>query len=265
MSKEVTHVISDTPESKFPSSAQSCGVGPPSPWTPTQTPSPATSTSAVDSDRRNRAPLSSRAEAILAKVKNSSSRANTSASVLETAKRLNCQIWSLAKTLQWLTKFKVKFGSVKVSSRAPENKLEKKRLVPPSIKLENETPNWTRPVYLELKSWPELRFDGRPGSSPFSVPSHSKQKTKQKISKRLVVDREETTDTASKAIKKEEKAACAAQKKKAAGFCEICNINYSELEKHLGTSQHQQFVSEHSNWIEVDQLCVENISQFPMM
>ncbi len=257
LSKEVTHVISDTPESKFPVS-QGGAVGPPSPWTPTQTPSPATSTSALDSDRRkcSTAPPS-RAETILSRVRNSGSRLTNSNSVLETAKKLNCQIWSLAKTLQWLTKFKAKYGSVKVSSRKTETRVEKKTLLPPALKLENEA-QLTRPNYLELKAWPVLRFDGRPGSSPYSIPSSSKQKVK-KLAKRLDVDREENQATA-KVPRKEEKQSCSAQKKKTSGFCEICNINFSELEKHLVTTQHQEFVFEQANWTEVDQFCIDNFS-----
>ena len=255
LSREVTHVISDTPESKFPTSQTQCPVGPPSPWTPTQTPSPATSTSAVDSERR-KCPLTappSRAEAILAKVRNTGkAKSTTTGSVLEAAKKFNCQLWTLSKTLQWLTKFKVKYGSSKANSSSrsgSEIKVEKKHLIAPAIKLENEANN-TRPVYLELKSWPVLRFDGRPGSSPFSIPSSSKQKVK-KLAKRLDVDRDEPLV---KTAKKEEKQSCA-QKKKTSGFCEICNTNFSELEKHLSTNQHQQFVVDQTNWTEVDQFC----------
>ena len=173
-----------------------------------------------------------------------------SSSVLDLAKRLNCQIWSVNKTLQWLEKFRAKYGSSKSSSRKPEAKVEKKYLISPVIKIENEAGN-TRPVYLELRSWPELRFDGRPGSSPFSVPSSSKHKNK-KLSKRLDVDREEPV---TKVPKKEEKQVCSSAKKKTSGFCEICNVNYSELEKHLVTNQHQQFVVDLQNWTEVDDFC----------
>jgi len=248
LSKEVTHVISDTPESKFPTSHSS--LGPPSPWTPSQTPSPATSTSAVDSEKR-RCPTAppSRAEAILAKVRNSSAKLINSGAVLETAKRLNCQIWSLSKTLQWLEKFRAKYGSSRSSRKPVEARVERKALISPSIKLENEANN-TRPVHQELRAWPELRFDGRPGSSPYSTPSNSRHKNK-KLSKRLDKDKEETPK---KVTKNEEKQSTSTQKKKASGFCEICNLNFSDLEKHLVTSQHQQFIADQLNWTEVDEL-----------
>jgi len=259
LSKEVTHVISDSPEWKFPSAA--CTAGPPSPWTPTQTPSPATSTSVDSADRRRcvTAP-NSRAEAILAKVKGSGSRLPSSSSVLDTARRLNCQIWSQAKTLAWLAKFKSKYGSIKPSSltKDKEGKSDSKAqrvLASPCIKLENEVKN-TRPVYQELKQWPVLYFDGRPGSSPFSVPS-CKQKTK-KLAKRLDVQREQPVK---KVVKKEDKPVCPVKKRTTGGFCEICNKNFSELERHLATEQHTQFVTEQENWAEVDQCIQASLSQ----
>jgi len=256
LSKEVTHVISDSPEWKFPVSTAACTAGPPSPWTPTQTPSPATSTSVDSADRRRcvTAP-NSRAEAILAKVKGSGSRVASSSSVLDTARRLNCQIWSQAKTLAWLAKFKSKYGNIKSSSKDREGRSDtKKVLTSPCIKLENEVKN-TRPVYQELKQWPVLYFDGRPGSSPFSVPS-CKQKTK-KLAKRLDVQREQPVK---KVVKKEEKPACPV-KKRSGGFCEICNKNFSELERHLTTEQHIQFVTDQENWAEVDQCVQATLSQ----
>lgn len=143
-------------------------------------------------------------------------------------------------------------GSLKKGQKSSEKVEQKRQLVAPCIKLESTDCN-TRPVFLELKSWPVLRFDGRPGSSPFSTPTNSKQKVK-KLAKRLDVDKEEQPTP--KTHKKEEKQACAAaSKRRTGGFCEICNVNYSELEKHLVTSQHQQFVGDQSNWSEVDQFC----------
>jgi len=260
LSKEVTHVISDCPEWKFPTSTTPCPAGPPSPWTPTQTPSPATSTSVDSADRRRCVTgPNSRAEAILAKVKGAGNKVPSSSSVLDTARRLQCEIWSQNKTLAWLAKFKSKYGSTKPSttlgsSRDREGRGDGKAqrlLASPSIKLENEVKN-TRPVYQELKQWPALYFDGRPGSSPFSVPS-CKQKTK-KLAKRLDVQREQPVK---KVVKKEDKQACHVKKRNSGGFCEICNKNFSELERHLATEQHSQFVSEQGNWAEVDQ-CMHN-------
>ena len=249
----MTHVITDAPLSQLPGS-QSSVAGPPSPWTPTQTPSPATPSSAFDSERRRGAPQS-RAEAILSRVRNC--RVNSGGSVLETAKRLNCQIWALNKTLPWLAKCKAKYGPLKKGSKPTEQAEIKRPLVAPVIKLESLVSN-TRPVVLELKSWPELRFDGRPGSSPFSTPSSSKPRVK-KQTKRLEVEKEKE-EVSPRVSKKEEKQTCGGHKRRTGGFCEICNINYSELEKHLVTKQHQLFVIDQNNWSDVDIICSFNIS-----
>ena len=235
--------------------------GPPSPWTPAQTPSPATSTSTLDSDRRRHVP-STRAEVILARAKNSGSVVASSNSVLAKARRLGIKnLWSLEKTLVWLTKFKAKAQAqareLSLRGSRTEPRVEKNVLQHPAIKLESEA-NLTRPYTLELKTWPLLRVDGRPGSSPYSIPSSSKHK--QKLAKRLDVDRDENRATVKVIPRKEEKQSPPAQKKKTNGFCEICNSNYSDLEKHLATAEHQLFVSDTSNWAEVDQLCIDNFS-----
>jgi len=261
LSKEVTHVISDCPEWKFPTTTTPCPAGPPSPWTPTQTPSPATSTSVDSADRRRCVTgPNSRAEAILSKVKGTTSKVPSSSSVLDTARRLNIEIWSQNKTLVWLAKFKSKYGSTKptTSNCNKDGRGDSKSqrvLTSPSIKLENEVKN-TRPVYQELKQWPVLYFDGRPGSSPFSVPS-CKQKTK-KLAKRLDVQREPPVK---KVVKKEDKQLCQVKKRNTGGFCEICNKNFSELERHLSTEQHLQFISDQENWAELDQCMRTSFNQ----
>ena len=167
----VTHVISDNPDI-LSTNSQGLPVGPPSPWTPSQTPSPATSTSNIDStDRRNRptAP-NSRAEAIRAKAR--TARSDSTVTVVDKARRFGIKegnIWSLSKTTQWLLKYKATYGLPKVSGNKEKSRSEKKQLITPAVKLEGEN-NSGRPVYKELSSWPVLRFDGKPGSSPFSLP-----------------------------------------------------------------------------------------------
>lgn len=115
-----------------------------------------------------------------------------------------------------------------------------RQLVGPCIKLESSA-NTGKPLFAELKSWPSLHFDGRPGSSPFSVPS-TRQKNK-KLAKRLDVQLEPSVVRKKEDVK--EKA------KKTGGFCEICNASFSSLEAHLVTDLHASFVSCSSNWAEV--------------
>jgi len=257
-SKEATHLISDCPLSEYPQATST--AGPPSPWTPTQSPSPATPSSAVGgscNDRTRRSACGpsagSRAEVILSKARPQSKpciggASNSSRQVLETALRLKIQVWSYQKTLAWLQKFKDKYGTLSKTAGKVRHQSEsrnKRLLTNPCLKLQSSVRN-LRPVFAELKSWPSLYFDGRSGSCPFTVPS-SRSKSR-KLSKRLDLERDVTNN---KSAKKDTKTS-AAVKKKTSGFCEICSLNYSDLEQHLATEQHSKFVNNADNWKELD-------------
>ena len=168
-------------------------------------------------------------------------------SLLEKAVQLGVQIWSLAKTLAWLAKFRAKYGPhshlrSSDSARSKSSQRTTRPLTAPCIKLES-TAATTRPIFAELKAWPSLHFDGRPGSSPFSVPS-SRQRNK-KLAKRLDLQLEP-----SQSVRRKEETA-AAKVKKTGGFCEICNTSFSSLEAHLVTELHAGFVNSNDNWQEV--------------
>ena len=230
--------------------SQGLPIGPPSPWTPSQTPSPATSTSAIDSTDRRKCPTApnSRAEAIRARAR-TSARSDSSATVLDKARRLGISdknIWSLTKTLQWLLKHKTKHGLSKGSGSKEKSRSEKKQLISPAIKLEDEN-GLSRPVYKELTSWPVLRFDGKAGCSPFSLPSNSKPRTR-KFARRVGIDQADN-NLKKKVEKKEVKKV---RKSKSSGFCEICNTNFSQFENHLESQQHKDFVDNSSNWSNID-------------
>ena len=126
----------------------------------------------------------------------------------------------------------------------------KKVLHQPAIKLECEA-NLTKPSALELNAWPLLRLDGRPGSSPYSIPHSFRTAYNQPH-----VDRKENHSTI---IARKEEKQNPAPKRKKKGFCEICNYDYSDLEKHLATTEHKQLLSE-QDWAEVDQFCIDNFS-----
>jgi len=234
-SAQATHVITDLPEEQIPtaSSSQSgsnLGPAPLSPWTP----SPVTPATPISNRRLG---PSSRAEAILSKVKQTAKVVNT---VLEKAVQLQIQIWSYSKILAWLQKYHLKVG--RHHQRYSDSKLKAsglKTLVSPCIKLESAVES-SKPYFFELKSWPSLHFEGRPGSSPFSS-SAARAKTK-KLAKRLDISTE---------IKKKEEAP--PKPKRTRGFCEICNENFEGLELHLATESHVNFVNAASNWTEVDQ------------
>jgi len=232
-SSQATHVITDLPEEQIPTassqSGSNLGPAPLSPWTP----SPVTSTPISN----RRLGPSSRAEAILSKVKQTAKVVNT---VLEKAVQLQIQIWSYTKILAWLQKYHLKVG--RHHQRQSDSKVKVSGLKPlasPCIKLES-TDASSKPYYFELKSWPTLHFEGRPGSSPFSS-SGARAKTK-KLAKRL--------DIIPEPKKKEE---APPKPKRTRGFCEICNENFEGLELHLATDRHVNFVNAPSNWTEVDQ------------
>ena len=245
-------MISDNPDIPL---AHSQALGPPSPWTPSQTPSPATSTSTIDSTDRRKCPTApnSRAEAILAKARTPIGIGHsTSGSVVEKAQRLGIKnIWSLSKTVQWLLKYKTKYGFNKSDVNKEKSKSEKKPLVHPAIKLEEDICS-SRPVFCELKNWPCLRFDGKPTSSPFSLPTNSKQRSRN-FARRVGIEQDQKEILKkSKEVDKKENKKTRKSNKKTEGFCEICNDHFSQFQKHLETQQHREFVENASNWTNID-------------
>jgi hypothetical protein len=179
--------------------------------------------------------------------------------VIETAKKLHCQIWSLKKTLEWLDKFKAKYGKVfsssgsinrnhsttpsSSSSRSSLTRPKQQNLAEPYIKLDS-TLRHARPSFLELKVWPKLNLDGYAGTSPFS---DQRKSLKHRNRLNIAGDNRVESTRAKEELRKKE---CA--KKKVSGFCENCNVNFSELERHLQGAQHQKFVRDAANWKELD-------------
>ena len=80
--------------------------------------------------------------------------------LLQDAIKSGISVWSLETTIDLIKQL-----------RKPKTRV----LQRPAIKLEDEA-NPTRPDFKELKAWPDLTYDGRPGSSPFSTSSSSKHK-----------------------------------------------------------------------------------------
>jgi len=238
LTREVTHVISECPEWKF-SSVNTSKCGPPSPWTPGATPSPVTS---IDGDRRPK--VRSRVESIVGSTKPTDSYSG--ADVIETAKKFRCQIWAFNKTLSWLDKFKAKFRKANISGEGnsrhihhtPIQRSNNYNLVEPFIKLDS-TQRYSKPSFSELKAWPKINFESYAGISPFS--EQKKQSARKKLANRLDPVRNKED------FKKKDTV-----KKKVSGFCEICNVNYSEIERHLRGESHVNFVRDLSNWKELD-------------
>lgn len=183
--------------------------------------------------------MKSRVESILGASRNPDRNAGSS-DVLEIAKRFNCNIWSLNKTLTWLNKFKSKYGSLSSSVPKPVQKHKERLLREPFIKLDSSL-KYARPAFSEFKVWPSVSFEGWAGSSPFS--DQRRRQGRKSLGTRLDLD-----------AKKDEAAGKRKEcvRKKEGGFCEICNKSYSELERHLVGDLHSSFVRDGSNWTELD-------------
>jgi len=179
-SREVNIVISDAPEWKLRnpggapeivspgtprSLAAAFGAATNSPW------SPATPTE----DKKT---AKSRVETILERAK---IQAKGTTDVIENAHKWGLKIWSLAKCLDWLEKFKIRIGFKKRSSTGSVGTANRhltrsqsqdsglcqtKDLCAPYLKFESVDFQF-RPVVHEFRRYPALNFDGRAGTSPF--------------------------------------------------------------------------------------------------
>ena len=163
-------------------------------------------------------------------------RTSPSNDILEVARRFRCHIWSLSKTVNWLAKFKAKYGNLCSGGSRAVPRHKERELVSPFIKLTSSVRH-ARPAIAELKSWPKISIEGWAGTSPFS--DQRKQAKRKNLAKRLDL-----------ADKNPEVNDC---QKKDGGFCEICNKAYTDLERHLQQDLHAKFVRNLSNWTDLDQ------------
>jgi len=161
--------------------------------------------------------------------------------VLEIAKKFKCHIWSLNKTLAWLTKFKSKYGNIHSGQKPSQVKHKERDLRDPFLKLDSSI-RYARPSFSEFKTWPRISLDGWAGSSPFS--EQRKKQKKKSFPGRFEPNRQKEEDPS---LRKKE-----CSKKKDGGFCEICNKSFSALDSHLRGELHTKFVQDINNWMEVD-------------
>jgi hypothetical protein len=190
--------------------------------------------------------------------------------VIDLARRLNCHIWALHKTLEWLAKFKAKYGQLKAAfgciqaagRPAGPTSPALRELRAPYLKLECCVKP-LRPLFVELKEYPELYADGKSGSSPF-VGALAKHRRNKKLVKRLDLDRR-----AERRPERGETQPAAAPKKpchkKKQGFCEICSLSFSDLELHLVSETHTSFVRTTSNWVKVDSRSIPYGTLHPLL
>ncbi|XP_076244092.1 uncharacterized protein LOC143185194 isoform X2 [Calliopsis andreniformis] len=172
-------------------------------------------------------------------------------------------IWAIDKLQAWLDKI---YASVKAtdhlkrakhSNRQSLNKdLKVRHLKGSYLKFESFQRN-TRPVFVELPVWPTLNFYGDPGSCPFNTkrrekPEKLRAEVKENREGIQPIKQEEDKEmtrrprtTATRARRTEHLAS---------GYCEICRISYRDLNKHVQSNQHLNFVQNNDNFLSLDTL-----------
>ena len=111
--------------------------------------------------------------------------------------------------------------STRVDSRQPV--IVKKMHKGPFLKVEDLSGQY-RPIVCELKEWPQIKFDDVPPASPFNY---------------LRPTKEYRHESRNKDHQK---------------FCELCNIQYRDVAKHLAGMRHQTYASNDNLFIGVDAL-----------
>ncbi|KYN07293.1 Protein chiffon, partial [Cyphomyrmex costatus] len=178
---------------------------------------------------------------------------------LNNAHNWGIPIWTTDKLQAWLDKI---YESIKDTSYVKQinqhNSTRVKYLKRPYIKFDS-IHKTTRPVFLELSSWPTLNFDGDPGSCPFDTKKQEKRESKL-INKEVKENKRNTESinkTESKEMTRRPRATAARTRRTeqlAAGYCEVCRIHYEDLSKHVQSEQHSNFVGNDDNYLSLDTL-----------
>ncbi|KYN40312.1 Protein chiffon [Trachymyrmex septentrionalis] len=168
-------------------------------------------------------------------------------------------IWTTDKLQAWLDRI---YESIKNTSYVKQinqhSSTKVKHLKRPYVKFDSVY-KATRPVFLELSSWPTLNFDGDPGSCPFDTKKQEKRESK--LINKEVKENKRDTESINKAEGKEmtrRPRATAARARRTeqlvAGYCELCRIHYEDLSKHVQSEQHLNFVGNDDNFLSLDTL-----------
>ncbi|XP_011698681.1 PREDICTED: uncharacterized protein LOC105456393 isoform X2 [Wasmannia auropunctata] len=175
---------------------------------------------------------------------------------LNNAHNWGIPIWTTDKLQAWLDKI---YESVKDTSNLKQinqhSSTRVKHLKKPYVKFDSIY-KATRPVFLELSSWPTLNFDGDPGSCPFDA-----KKQENKLTNKEVKENKRDIESINKAEGKEmtrRPRATAGRTRRTeqlvAGYCELCRTHYNDLSKHVQSEQHLNFVGNDDNFLSLDTL-----------
>ena len=187
-------------------------------------------------------------ETILEKAKQQNASHASKCDVIESAQKLGITIWLLPKIQVWIENKKSQIAALakpvkKPSSSGDQVQVEIRELKAPFIKFE-DTNHEFRPVISEFRRFPKLYCGGRAGQSPFFAPEPL-------VKQRL---REPLAQPVRKRVEKVNKAP-----HPQAGYCEICECPFSELEEHLESKVHTARVGLDHLWNKLD-TCIKQVN-----
>ncbi|KAM6452241.1 protein DBF4 homolog B [Liasis olivaceus] len=120
--------------------------------------------------------------------------------------------------------------------------LSKMRLKPPFVKIEDHS-RQLRPFFKLFKNFPQLYFLASRRCSPFE-PSSKEPKTRQSPNEPQTLS------------------VCSVMPKTQKGYCECCEEVFTELQMHLQSSQHQEFVLDPSHYALLDSIISQLSNDF---
>ncbi|XP_070566050.1 transcriptional regulator ATRX-like isoform X2 [Ptychodera flava] len=291
--KEVTHVITNRKE-MLNVSGDAVGASTPSPAMSIPSPSAANlkSSSAkgtLDSPQMVDSPNSNdgkgkdtsvvaRGKAIAQKAVTTQSKGSTD--VLTNAKNWGAKIKRLEKVVEYITQYKERLGVPDAKKKTRTSKScgkggpsRKGRTVKtPYLKVEDSSRHY-RPVVKEISQWPVVGLDTTPGACPYDGIAYDDDNGAERSEDRGNREQGEARKSQSSPSRKvrlmtageaRKQAEARLAKKQKRGYCECCQIQYTDLELHLKSDTHQAFVSKPRNYVSLDAMVSEgpNMERF---
>ncbi|XP_072042071.1 uncharacterized protein [Amphiura filiformis] len=292
LNRDVWYLITDNIEAKDTGKGSGKGTnqaGPASPAVSTPSPFHHTRGSFGNADSpsmmtaQESGPVT-RGQAILQKAVKSQ---GGSSNVLSNARNLGIHIYHVDAIRKYLDREKVKLqqqlgpqtskGHETPKDAKPSTSREK-RLTRPFLKYEDSSRHY-RPVTREFTSVPRVMADTARGSCPFDLHPQRKENKEQRAErncdeggggdmgppnsvKKASSVQKTPSNRAGHSSRKQ--AETTGVKEKRRGYCECCAVKYDDLEKHLKSNQHKEFVAKQNNYVNLDRMIAEgpNIDKF---
>lgn len=267
--KDVSYLVTNrkyADSGKSPSSHSTPSPGTPNPFLITRSsslkgaaiPSPMSTDSPQDIDsRQGKVSHDTRGQVIFKRISAGQKRGTTD--VLSNATTWGVNVLHIEQVLKWISQLMPKARQHKsVKAEQPPSPSSTKRAlqgkVPKVITLQDtflkveDLSFKYRPLIREFKVWPQITFDNSV-TSPFDPP---KRRSENNTAKRK-------TKVETKSVKK-----VSVQKRAKNGYCECCEVRYTDLNAHLRDDQHRTFARTDSNYASLDKAINEgpNIQDF---